>query len=88
MNAEHQPVNYRDGQSVRLGDRVKLGTDPGGIVVAVIDTGEYTAEFSEAAWGYLGAGILINFPKFGLIHYKCQTDLEIEPDLTLLSRAP
>ena len=34
-------MKYCDGQDVRLGDRVKLGSDQGGIVVASIDTGQY-----------------------------------------------
>ena len=41
-------MKYPDGQEVRLGDRVKLGHDDGGVVVASIDTNEYTSEHSEA----------------------------------------
>lgn len=44
-------MKYPDGQEVRLGDRVKLGHDDGGVVVASIDTNEYTSEHSEAQWG-------------------------------------
>ena len=33
-------MKYADGQEVRLGDRVELGQDDGGVVVASIDTGE------------------------------------------------
>jgi hypothetical protein len=52
-------MKYADGQEVRLGDRVKLGQDDGGAVVASIDTGEYSAEHPESQWSYLkrGAGI-------------------------------
>jgi hypothetical protein len=75
-------MKYVDGQEVRLGDRVKLGQDEGGIVVASIDTGEYSEGHSAAQWGYLKKGVMINFPQHGLIHYE-----EPEPDLQLTGRA-
>lgn len=75
-------MKYADGQEVRLGDRVKLGQDDGGIVVASIDTGEYSNDHSEAQWGYLKKGVMIEFPLHGLIHYE-----ESEPDLQLIERA-
>jgi predicted RecA/RadA family phage recombinase len=43
-------MKYVDGQEVRSGDRVKLGQDEGGIVVASIDTGEYSEGHSAAQW--------------------------------------
>jgi hypothetical protein len=46
-------MKYADGQEVRLGDRAKLGQDDGGVVVASIDTGEYSAEHAESHWNYL-----------------------------------
>jgi len=75
-------MKYADGQEVRLGDRVKLGRDDGGIVVASIDTGQYSAEHPEAQWGYLKKGVMIKFPEYGLIHYEAP-----EPDLQLIGRA-
>jgi hypothetical protein len=77
-----QRMKYGDGQEVRLGDRVKLGQDDGGVVVASIDRGEYGAKHSEAQWGYLKKGVMIEFPTFGLIHYE-----KSEPDLQLIERA-
>lgn len=74
-------MKYPDGQDVRLGDKVKLCDDIG-TVVCSIDTGEYSDDHPEAAWGYLGKGVMISFPKHGLIHYE-----EPEADLQLLSRA-
>lgn len=74
-------MKYCDGRDVRLGDKVKLGDDEG-IVVCSIDTGEYSEEHPESAWGYLWKGVMISFPKYGLIHYE-----EPEEDLQLLSRA-
>ncbi|MFO0697904.1 MAG: hypothetical protein U0236_01655 [Nitrospira sp.] len=76
-------MRYPDGQEVRLGDRVKLGHDVEGIVVCSIDTGEYSAEDSEAQWGYLKKGVMIKFQKYGLIYY----DEEPDEDLQLIARA-
>jgi hypothetical protein len=75
-------MKYADGQEVRLGDRVKLGKDDGGVVVASIDTNEYSGEHSQAQWGYLKKGVMIEFPLHGLIYYQ-----EPEPDLQLIERA-
>jgi hypothetical protein len=55
----------------------------GGVVVAVIDTGEYTADHPESQWGYLKKGAMIEFPLHGLIH-----DENAEPDLQLIERSP
>jgi len=71
-------MNYIDGQVVSLGDQVKLPDDLNGIVVAIIDSGEYSAEFREVDWNYLKTGILVNFPQIGLIHYEVpEDDLEL-----------
>jgi hypothetical protein len=75
-------LKYADGQEVRLGDRVKLGADDGGVVVASIDTDEYSSEHSKAQWGYLKKGVMVEFPKYGLIHYQVA-----EPGLQLIERA-
>lgn len=74
-------MRYPDGKEVRLGDRVKLGRDLGGIVVCSIDTNEYSASYPEAQWAYLKRGVMINFPLYGLVHYE-----EPEEDLELLKR--
>lgn len=75
-------MKYGDGQEVMLGDRVRLGNDPGGIVVAIIDESQFDQDFVEDDWSYLGRGALVKFPLFGLIHYE-----EMERDLTLVKRA-
>jgi hypothetical protein len=75
-------MKYPDGEQVRLGDTVALGRDQQGIVVCSIDTGEYTDAYPRTQWGYLGAGVLIEFPSYGLIHYK-----ELEAGLRLVAHA-
>ena len=74
-------MKYADGQEVRLRDRVKLGEDEGGIVVCSIDTAEYTDDYPQAQWSHLKKGVMISFPKYGLIHYE-----EPEEDLQLIAR--
>ena len=76
-------MKYPDGRQVRLGDRVKLGGDDAGIVVASIDTNEYSTEHPSAQWSYLQKGVMIEFPSYGLIHYE-----EPDADLQLIARAP
>ena len=75
-------MKYPDGQEVRLGDMVALGSDRQGIVVCSIDTGEYTDAYPQAQWGYIEAGIWIEFPSYGLIHYR-----EPEAGLRLVAHA-
>jgi hypothetical protein len=75
-------MKYPDGQEVRLGDRVKLGQDDSGVVVASIDAGEYAAAHPRAQWSYLKRGVLIEFRQWGLIHYE-----HPEPELQLVGRA-
>jgi hypothetical protein len=63
-------LKYPDGRQIRLGDRVKFGSDAVGRVVCCIDNGEYGGEHPEAQWGYLGKGVMIDFSgKYGLIHF-------------------
>jgi len=75
-------MKYSDGQEVKLGDLVRLGSDDGGVVVALIDSGEYSDGHPAGEWEYLKKGVMINFPQFGLIHYE-----EAEDDLQLIARA-
>lgn len=78
-------MNYATGESVKLGDKVSLPEDSGGVVVFIIDTGEYSPDYPEAEWGgYLKKGVMIRFPLYGMIHYE---ELENEPDVKLVARA-
>lgn len=74
-------MKYSDGQEIRLGDKVRLGQDEGGVVVCSIDTSEFSDAYPMSQWGYLKKGVMINFPLYGLIHYE-----ESEPDLQLIGR--
>lgn len=76
-------MRYPDGQEVIIGDIVSLNKskDSEGVVVCSLDRGEYSKEFTQEQWGYLKKGILIEFTRFGLIHYE-----EPDSDLELVSR--
>jgi hypothetical protein len=76
-------MNYDDGQQVRLGDKVALGQDEGGLVVCVLDIGAYSTACPESEWSYLRTGAVIEFPSFGKIHYK----EVVERDVRLIARA-
>jgi hypothetical protein len=75
-------MNYVDGQEVRLGDKVKLSDGEEGIVVCSIDTNEYSEAYPEKDWGYLKKGAMINFQKYGLIHYA-----DSDSDIYLIARS-
>ena len=75
-------MKYHNGQEAKIGDKVRLGQDRDGVVVASFDTGEYSAGYRKAEWAYLGQGVMINFPMYGLIHYE-----KPEIDLELIERA-
>src|SRR3546814_14896953 len=74
-------MKYPDGQEVRLGDKVELWPGCCGAVVASLDAGEYSAEYSEADWDYLKSGVLVVSDAAGLIHY-----LNPEATFVLLTR--
>lgn len=74
-------MQYPDGQTVKVGDRVGLGDDDGGIVVCSIDDDEYSESYPKEAWEILEKGVLILFPLYGLIHY-----INPESGLRLISR--
>ena len=74
-------MKYADGREVLLGDRVRLGEDDRGVVVCSIDTGDYSTKALMADWSYLKRGVLVDFPKFGLVHFEVT-----EPDLELIAR--
>lgn len=63
-------MNYTDGQEAMLGDEVLIGGKYKGVVVACIDSGQYSVKYSEGDWAYLMEGALIDTDFGGLIHYK------------------
>lgn len=76
-------MHYLDGEPMMVGDTVALGDDRMGRVVCSIDDGVFTDEHPESAWAYLGRGVMIDFPQWGLLHYQ-----EPDADLQLVCRGP
>jgi hypothetical protein len=77
-------MNYATGESIKLGDKVSLGDDSDGEVVIIFDTNEYSQNYPEVQWGgYLGKGVMVNFPLYGLIYYENALE---DPDLKLIAR--
>jgi hypothetical protein len=74
-------MNYPDGQQVRLWDRVEVWPGCRGIVVASIDTNEYSPAFPREEWQYLGRGVMLDTDGAGLIHFP-----ESDAHLVLLTR--
>jgi len=74
-------MKYRNGKTVKVGDKVKLWNNCYGAVVCSIDTNEYTNEYQEKDWKYLDEGILVFTNQAGLIHYP-----EMEENIELIDR--
>jgi hypothetical protein len=54
--------------TLRIGDQVEEG-GLSGIVVANMETGEFSAEYKAADWAHLAAGVLVMTREAGLVHY-------------------
>lgn len=63
-------MKLTDGTSIKLGDRVKLNDGEVGTVVCSIDTHEFSESYPAEQWAYLGKGVLVEFPRYGVIHYE------------------
>lgn len=74
-------MKYSSGELVNLGDKVALGDGETGEIVCSLDTCEFSPQFPRSEWEYLKNGVLINFPRYGLIHYQ-----HAEPELKFLAR--
>jgi hypothetical protein len=79
-------VLYGDGNEARVGDVVSIDGKYRGVVVGVIDRGEYREPHKAEDWAYLGGGIVVDTDFGGLIHYPDQASVELE-SMSLTSRA-
>ena len=73
---------YSDDHEAMLGDKIAIAPSHNGLVVACLDRIEYSPDFPEAEWAYLGSGVLVLTDFAGLIHY---TESGTE-HLTLIAR--
>lgn len=74
-------MNYSNGELVLLGDKVSLGAGLTGVVVAVIDTQDFSEGYVPDQWLYLSKGVLVESPEAGLVHYP-----DLNDDFLLLER--
>jgi hypothetical protein len=69
---------YHTGETIIVGDKVRLWEGCYGVVVCSLDTGIFSSEYAAEEWEYLKSGILVASDKGGLIHYlKADEDLEL-----------
>ncbi len=62
-------MRYSDSNEARLGDEVTIDDIYKGVVVASLDTDEYSALCPREEWAHLGTGIVVDTNFGGLIHY-------------------
>jgi hypothetical protein len=74
-------VSYVTGETVCLGDVVELDGRLGRIV-ACMDAGQYSPEFSEEKWAYLQTGVLWEGSDGGVVHMPSLLD----PDAVFIRR--
>jgi len=73
-------MNYPNGASVQIGDIVHLGGEQSGVVVGIIDDGEYAEGYREEDWKYLEHGLIVS-TDFGDLRLD-----EPDEDFELVSR--
>ena len=80
------PLLYHAGPPVRLGDRVRWGSEAQGTVVVMIAEQTALSGYVAAEWDYLIYGCMISVDAVGLFHYDAE-GLAHDANLVLLARA-
>jgi hypothetical protein len=76
-------MRYADGNDAKIGDVVAIDDQYQGVVVASIDSDEYSAQYPKEDWAFLQKGVLIDTNFAGLVHYSESSD----EHMVLLRRA-
>jgi hypothetical protein len=63
-------MKYPDGTIARLGDRVRITNGDTGVIVASMDTDEYSREYPAENYAELKTGILILTDKGALVRFE------------------
>ena len=63
-------MKYADGTVARVGDRVRIRNGDRGVIIASIDTGEYSSEATKQDWEHLGIGIIVRTDAGALVHFE------------------
>ena len=72
-------MRYPDGSMIKLADRVKLLSGDTGTVVCSIDSQEYSSDFEEKDWSYLGEGIVVKTDRGAVVHFKAPNQGDVVP---------
>lgn len=62
-------MKYRDGTDMHVGDRVRIKNGDTGIIVASLDTGEFSPDYPKENWEDLKTGIVVLTDKGALVRF-------------------
>lgn len=63
-------MKYLDGSVAQLGDRVRITNGDTGVIVASMDTNEFSREYSAENYAHLETGILILTDRGALVRLE------------------
>ena len=63
-------MKYDDGTVAHVGDRVRISNGDTAVVIASMDTGEYSSEATKHDWEHLGAGIIVRTDAGALVQFE------------------
>ncbi len=61
---------YLTGEVIHVLDHVEVEGSMRGVVVAVIDSDEYSEGFSREHWGHYRKGVLVDTLEIGVVFYQ------------------
>jgi hypothetical protein len=63
-------VKYDDGTVARVGDRVRIRNGDTGVVIASMDTSEYSSDAPKSDWEHVGPGIIVRTDAGALVQFE------------------
>ncbi|HUQ69421.1 MAG TPA: hypothetical protein VM165_07865 [Planctomycetaceae bacterium] len=73
-------LRYLTGEEIRIDDHIRYAAKPGRVVF-VVNSRQFSDEFPENQWAYLGGGFMVAVNDWGLIHLD-----EADEDLDFIRR--
>lgn len=62
-------MKYRDGTEMHVGDRVRIKNGDTGIIVASMDTEEFSPDYPKENWEDLKSGIVVLTERGALVRF-------------------